>query len=92
VTADHGNAERMFDPTTAQAHTAHTTELVPCLIVNARSQGLAQGLAKKEGRLADVAPTVLALLGISQSDQMTGRSLIGTDMRAFATDERQAIA
>jgi len=85
VTADHGNAERMFDPTTAQAHTAHTTELVPCLIVNARSQGLAQGLAKKEGRLADVAPTVLALLGISQSDQMTGRSLIGTD-------ERQAIA
>ena len=88
VTADHGNAERMFDPQTAQAHTAHTTELVPCLIVNAPTRDL----ALTEGRLADVAPTVLALLGIPQSDEMTGRSLIKAGAPALAANERQAIA
>ncbi len=72
VTADHGNCERMLSPDGAQPHTAHTMNMVPVMMVNApdRVTGL------RDGRLADVAPTVLDLMELAQPDEMTGRSLI----------------
>ncbi|MBF0327114.1 2,3-bisphosphoglycerate-independent phosphoglycerate mutase [Magnetospirillum moscoviense] len=73
VTADHGNAEQMTDPLTHQPHTAHTTGPVDALLVNP-PPGVG-GL--KDGRLADVAPTLLALLGLPQPADMTGTSLLG---------------
>ncbi|MDQ1080099.1 2,3-bisphosphoglycerate-independent phosphoglycerate mutase [Pseudoroseomonas cervicalis] len=72
VTADHGNAEMMKDPVTGGPYTAHTTNVVPVLLV-----GGPAGAALHEGRLADVAPTLLALLGLPQPAAMTGRSLLG---------------
>jgi 2,3-bisphosphoglycerate-independent phosphoglycerate mutase len=69
ITADHGNAEQMLEPD-GSPHTAHTTNPVP-LIVTGRRVGLRDG-----GRLADLAPTALDLLGIPQPAEMTGRSLI----------------
>jgi 2,3-bisphosphoglycerate-independent phosphoglycerate mutase len=72
ITADHGNAEMMRDPVTGEPHTAHTIGPVPIFLVNAPSVDV--GLAN--GRLADVAPTVLALLGLPQPAEMTGRSLL----------------
>ncbi|MFN4282300.1 MAG: 2,3-bisphosphoglycerate-independent phosphoglycerate mutase [Alphaproteobacteria bacterium] len=72
VTADHGNAEMMSDAATRQAHTAHTTNLVPVLVVNAPEVvKIADG-----GKLADVAPTVLDLMGLPQPREMTGHSLL----------------
>jgi 2,3-bisphosphoglycerate-independent phosphoglycerate mutase len=73
ITADHGNAELMRDPVTGGPHTAHTTNPVPLLLV-----GGPAGATLQEGRLADVAPTLLALLGLPQPTLMTGHSLIGT--------------
>ena len=70
ITADHGNAEMMHDPETGQAHTAHTLNLVPCLYVG-RPATMADG-----GALADIAPTLLAMMGLPKPDEMTGRSLI----------------
>ncbi len=70
VTADHGNCETMRDPATGQPHTAHTTNPVPCMLVNAGEVRL------RDGRLADVAPTILQLLGLAQPAAMTGESLI----------------
>ena len=75
VTSDHGNAELMFDAATAQAHTAHTTDLVPCVLIHPP----ARATALHAGRLADIAPTVLELLGIEKPGEMTGRSLIVAD-------------
>ncbi len=72
VTADHGNAELMRDPDTRQPHTAHTLGPVDLVLVNPPAP--VTGL--KEGRLADVAPTVLALLGLAQPSEMTGVSLL----------------
>jgi 2,3-bisphosphoglycerate-independent phosphoglycerate mutase len=72
VTADHGNAEMMRDPETGAPHTAHTLNPVPVLLVNPPEE--VAGLA--DGELADIAPTLLALLGLEQPPQMTGRSLI----------------
>ncbi|GGC37162.1 2,3-bisphosphoglycerate-independent phosphoglycerate mutase [Siccirubricoccus deserti] len=72
VTADHGNCEMMRDPVTGGPHTAHTTNPVPVLVV-----GAPQGTTLAEGRLADVAPTLLALMGLPQPTAMTGRSLLG---------------
>ena len=74
ITADHGNAETMLDPDTASVHTAHTSNPVPVLLVNA---GVA-GAALRDGRLADVAPTLLELLGLPIPEAMTGRSLLTT--------------
>lgn len=74
VTADHGNAEMMFDHSTHQAHTAHTLNLVPALIVSPTLRG--KKLDIPEGRLADIAPTILTLLGLSQPPEMTGQSLL----------------
>jgi len=71
ITADHGNAERMHDETTGQAHTAHTRNLVPFVYAGRRTASLAGG-----GALRDVAPTLLAIMGLPQPAEMTGRSLI----------------
>ena len=70
VTADHGNCELMRDPTTGGPHTAHTTNPVPVLLVGSGAAGL------HDGRLADLAPTLLDLLGVPQPALMSGRSLI----------------
>jgi 2,3-bisphosphoglycerate-independent phosphoglycerate mutase len=72
VTADHGNVEQMKDPVTGGAHTAHTLLDVPMIIVNAR----VGPFTMHKGRLADVAPTLLDLLGMEKPSQMTGASLI----------------
>jgi 2,3-bisphosphoglycerate-independent phosphoglycerate mutase len=71
VTADHGNCEMMYDPETHGPHTAHTTNPVPVLCA-----GGPAGAKLHDGILADVAPTLLALLGIAQPALMTGKSLI----------------
>lgn len=70
ITADHGNAEIMLDPSTGQPHTAHTTDPVPFIIVQKNIQ------LRDAGILADVAPTVLDLMGVSIPAEMTGKSLI----------------
>jgi 2,3-bisphosphoglycerate-independent phosphoglycerate mutase len=70
VTADHGNVEKMWDPETNGPYTAHTLEPVPLVLVDPRYRG---GL--RPGRLADVAPTLLAHAGLSPSAQMTGADL-----------------
>ncbi len=71
VTADHGNAEQMTDPATGGPHTAHTTNVVPVLLL-----GGPEGAALADGRLADLAPTLLALMGLAQPTAMTGASLL----------------
>ena len=70
LTADHGNIEQMVDKTTGQPHTAHTTNQVPLVYV-CGDRPLASG-----GGLSDIAPTMLAILGVPQPVEMTGRSLI----------------
>ena len=72
MTADHGNAEQMLDPVTGQPHTAHTTNHAPFLLVGGPT-GL---VVRTGGTLGDVGPTLLALQGIEQPAEMTGRSLI----------------
>jgi 2,3-bisphosphoglycerate-independent phosphoglycerate mutase len=74
VTADHGNVEQMTDPITGAPHTAHTLLDVPILVVNAKPNGAT--LRLRNGRLADVAPTLLDLVGFPKPPQMTGESLI----------------
>jgi 2,3-bisphosphoglycerate-independent phosphoglycerate mutase len=73
VTADHGNCEQMIDPATGGPHTAHTTYDVELIVVHERLRGTR---LRAGGRLADVAPTLLALLGLPQPSEMTGRSLL----------------
>jgi 2,3-bisphosphoglycerate-independent phosphoglycerate mutase len=70
VTADHGNAEKMLEADGASPHTAHTTNPVP-LVVTAPGASLREG-----GEIADLSPTVLEMLGISQPAEMTGQSLV----------------
>jgi 2,3-bisphosphoglycerate-independent phosphoglycerate mutase len=72
VTADHGNCETMVDPVTGAPHTAHTTNPVPVILVG----GPAGARLRPGGRLADLAPTLLELMGLPQPPEMTGRSLI----------------
>ena len=82
ITADHGNAEMMRDPETGEPHTAHTLNPVPFIVVNPPAEiGRLQN-----GRLADVAPTLLSLLGLPQPAAMTGHSLIIDDARMRAAD------
>lgn len=69
LTADHGNCETMIDPDTGAPHTAHTTNLVPVALIGAEG-------TLKDGRLADLAPTLLQLMGLEQPVEMTGHSLI----------------
>jgi 2,3-bisphosphoglycerate-independent phosphoglycerate mutase len=71
VTADHGNAELMRDPATGGPHTAHTTNPVPVMLL-----GGPPGAGLRDGRLADIAPTLLALLRLPQPAAMTGISLL----------------
>ncbi|MCF7727565.1 2,3-bisphosphoglycerate-independent phosphoglycerate mutase [Sulfitobacter sp. M220] len=71
VTADHGNCETMIDPETGGAHTAHTLNPVPVAVV-----GGPEGASLRTGRLADLAPTVLQLMGLDQPVEMTGKSLL----------------
>ena len=72
VTADHGNAEQMVDPQTGGAYTAHTTNEVPLILVSEAHKG--QSL--QAGSLCDLAPTILALAGLPQPEEMTGKSLL----------------
>ena len=74
ITADHGNAERMLDTSTNQPHTAHTSSLVPLVYA-----GPQRAHFVAEGALSDVAPTVLALMGIEAPPSMTGRSLVAVE-------------
>jgi len=71
ITADHGNVEQMEDVMTGQAHTAHTCEPVPFIYVGKRNLSIREG-----GVLADVAPTMLTLLGMPVPAEMTGRSIV----------------
>jgi 2,3-bisphosphoglycerate-independent phosphoglycerate mutase len=73
VTADHGNAEQMIDPSTGGPHTAHTTYDVECIIVDERFRGRS---LRRGGRLSDIAPTVLTLMDIAQPSEMKGQSLL----------------
>lgn len=76
VTADHGNAEEMLVPGTKDVWTAHTTNPVPVIFIAPDDSPLRHAKLRSGGRLADVAPTVLQLIGISQPKEMTGQSLI----------------
>jgi len=71
ITADHGNAEKMFNDKTGEAMTEHTTNPVPLIIVDEKMKGK----KLKKGRLADVAPTLLKLMGIEKDPEMLGKSL-----------------
>ncbi len=70
ITADHGNAEMMFDPANKQAHTQHTTNLVPFIYVGRPA------ILKENGALSDLAPTLLHLMGLAQPTEMTGKNLV----------------
>ena len=70
ITADHGNSEQMIDYKTGEPHTAHTTNPVPLAILGLKNKKL------KEGRLADLAPTMLDIMGLEKPEEMTGESLI----------------
>ena len=70
LTADHGNADVMFDEETGKVNTAHTTNPVPFLVT-------VDGASLKPGRLADIAPTILKVMGLEQPAEMTGEALIG---------------
>ncbi|WP_462380999.1 2,3-bisphosphoglycerate-independent phosphoglycerate mutase [Pseudomonas sp. Marseille-QA0892] len=71
ITADHGNVEQMEDDSTGQAHTAHTTEPVPFIYVGKRNLRIREG-----GILADVAPTMLTLMGLPVPEEMSGTSIV----------------
>ena len=70
ITADHGNAEQMQDPSTGQAHTAHTSEPVPFIYVGR------DATFRTDGTLSDVAPTMLHLMGMVQPEEMTGTPIM----------------
>jgi 2,3-bisphosphoglycerate-independent phosphoglycerate mutase len=70
ITADHGNCEQMFDANANQAHTQHTTNLVPFIYVGRKAK------LAKTGALSDLAPTLLAMMGLPQPSEMTGKSLV----------------
>lgn len=70
LTADHGNCETMIDPDSGEPHTAHTTNLVPVALIGADGP-------LHDGKLADLAPTILQLMGLDKPEEMTGESLIG---------------
>jgi 2,3-bisphosphoglycerate-independent phosphoglycerate mutase len=71
ITADHGNCETMIDPETGGPHTAHTLNLVPLVALGTGGRALRDG-----GRLADLAPTLLDIMGLPKPAEMTGSSLL----------------
>ena len=73
VTADHGNADQMIDPVTGGAFTAHTTNPVPVIVVDPEQP---KHELRTGGRLADLAPTLLQMMGLEKPAEMTGESLI----------------
>ena len=75
ITADHGNAEQMIDYKTGEPHTAHTTNPVPIILITPNSELK----LKDNGKLADLAPTMLELMGIEKPKEMTGESLLTKD-------------
>jgi 2,3-bisphosphoglycerate-independent phosphoglycerate mutase len=77
ITADHGNAEQMYDEQTHQKHTQHTLNRVPALLFNAP----ANVRSLEDGKLADVAPTLLALMQVPPPGEMTGHSLLSQNAR-----------
>ncbi|MFO0604192.1 MAG: 2,3-bisphosphoglycerate-independent phosphoglycerate mutase [Polyangiales bacterium] len=77
VTADHGNCETMVDPVTGLVHTAHTLNPVPLYYVRAEDEG--RKLPLRHGRICDVAPTMLELMGLEQPAVMTGRTLFSLE-------------
>ena len=76
VTADHGNAEQMTDPDTGGPHTAHTLNPVPAIVVSDAHLKERGARLRGGGTLADVAPTILQMLGLPQPEAMTGRTLL----------------
>ena len=70
ITADHGNSEQMIDYATGEPHTAHTTNPVPVILVGMENAKL------KEGKLADLAPTMLDIMNLEKPAEMTGESII----------------
>ena len=72
ITADHGNCEQMIDYNTGEPHTAHTTNLVPLILITDKENEK----LKDDGKLADLAPTMLELMGIEKPEEMTGESLL----------------
>ena len=90
VTADHGNVEQMKDPVTGEPHTAHTLLDVPIIVVNAQITG--RKFSLRHGRLADVAPTLLDLVGIQKPPQMTGTSLIEAGSAAGSRKQEDGTA
>ena len=70
ITADHGNCEQMIDYKTGEPHTAHTTNPVPVILVGMENAKL------KEGKLADLAPTMLDIMNLPKPEEMTGESII----------------
>ena len=70
ITADHGNAELLFDVATGQRHTAHTTNPVPLIYVGRPAE------LQDNGALSDLSPTLLAMMDLPQPEEMTGRSLV----------------
>jgi 2,3-bisphosphoglycerate-independent phosphoglycerate mutase len=88
ITADHGNAETMRDAVTGEPHTAHTLNVVPAVLVNPPP-----GIERlNDGRLADVAPTLLKLLGLDQPREMTGVSLLDSGSTAASASEKRVTA
>ncbi|MCG8648794.1 MAG: sulfatase-like hydrolase/transferase, partial [Pirellulales bacterium] len=79
VTADHGNCEQMVDPETGGPHTAHTTYEVPLIVVE---PGLENCELRQGGRLADIAPTILELMGLPIPKEMTGQPLLSVVAQA----------
>ncbi len=75
VTADHGNCEQMIHPETGGPHTAHTTYDVPLIVVG---DGFTKRTLRSDGRLSDIAPTALDMLGLPKPDAMTGQSLLSS--------------
>ncbi|MBW3634837.1 MAG: 2,3-bisphosphoglycerate-independent phosphoglycerate mutase, partial [Armatimonadetes bacterium] len=88
VIADHGNCEQMLDPKTGKPHTAHTTNPVPCVLFG----GPSAAKLRDGGRLADIAPTLLDLMGLEKPAAMTGVSLLGESQNQVDTLDPSARA
>ncbi len=86
VTADHGNAELMLDNNTGQAHTAHTTNLVPLVYVGRPAE------MQENGALSDIAPTMLALMDMPIPPDMTGHPLVELLSEINASTEPESVA